>query len=211
MARKTKEDAKKTYLALLEAAQRIFIKQGIAKTTLNHIAKDAGMTRGALYWHFENKDALILALWEDGAGSLNREITNALENLKDEKHPAETFREIMHSMINAVLDDPKLSQSLKIIMNCVEITDEETPLRAYLQEKHSAYYTSMTTAVGYLKNQSMLKVELAAETISAGLLSYVYGLVHSHLEPAKLINLERDGIALIDLYLNSFLKETVKG
>ncbi len=208
MARKTKEDAQKTYQALLKAAQQIFIEQGIAKTTLNHIAKEAGMTRGALYWHFENKDALILALWEEGAGSLNREITHALENLSDEEQPAETFRGVMHSMINAVLVDPKLSQSLKIIMNCVEITDEETPLRGYLQEKHGAYYTSMTTAVEYLKSQSMLKVELAAETISAGLLSYVYGLVHSHLEPAKLINLERDGIALIDLYLNSFLKET---
>ena len=207
MARKTKEDAQKTYQALLEAAQRLFIKQGIAKTTLNHIAKDAGMTRGALYWHFENKDALILALWEDGAGSLNHEITNALENLKDNKQPAEIFREIMRSMINAVLDDPKLSQSLKIIMNCVEITDEETPLRGYLQEKHGSYYTSMTIAIEYLKSQSLLKVELAAETISAGLLSYIYGLVHSHLEPTQLINLERDGIDLIDLYLNSFLKK----
>ena len=99
MARKTKEDTQKTYEALLEAAQRIFIKQGIANTTLNHIAEEAGMTRGALYWHFENKDALILALWEDGAGSLNSEITHALEHLSEDDNPAETFRTIMHSMI----------------------------------------------------------------------------------------------------------------
>ena len=206
MARKTKEDAQKTYKALLEAAQKTFIRQGIANTTLNHIAEEAGMTRGALYWHFENKDALILALWEDGAGSLNRDITQALENLNKEKNPAEVFRRIMHSMINSVLNDPKLSQSLKIIMNCVEITDEATPLRDYLQKKHGSYFNSMKIAIEHLKNQSLLKVDLKAETLSAGLLSYVYGLVHSHLEPAELINLERDGIDLIDLYLNSFLK-----
>ena len=206
MARKTKEDAQKTYKALLEAAQKTFIRQGIANTTLNHIAEEAGMTRGALYWHFGNKDALILALWEDGAGNLNRDITQALENLYQEENPSVVFRSIMHSMINSVLDDPKLSQSLKIIMNCVEITDEATPLRDYLQKKHGSYFNSMKIAIEHLKNQSLLKVDLKAETLSAGLLSYVYGLVHSHLEPAELINLERDGIDLIDLYLNSFLK-----
>ena len=207
MARKTKEEAQKTYQALLEAAQRLFINKGIANTTLNQIAKEAGMTRGALYWHFENKDALILALWEDGAGGFNRETTYALEHLSNVENPTGTFRELMHGMISAVLTDPKLSQSLKIIMNCVEITDEETPLRAYLQEKYASYFNSIAIAVEHLKGQSMLKVDLAADTIAAGLLSYLYGLVNSHLEPTKLINLERDGIALIDLYLNSFLKE----
>ena len=206
MARKTKEEAQKTYQALLEAAQRLFIKQGIANTTLNHIAKEADMTRGALYWHFENKDALILALWEDGAGGFNQEVTYALEHLSDVEKPDDAFREILHSMIAAVLNDPKLSQSLKIIMNCVEITDEETPLRAYLQDKYASYFSSMAIALGYLKDQSMLKVELSANTIAAGLLSYLYGLVNSHLEPTKLIDLEKDGIDLIDLYLNSFLK-----
>ncbi|MEB8431834.1 TetR family transcriptional regulator [Cocleimonas sp. KMM 6892] len=207
MARKTKEDAQKTFQALLEAAQRLFIKQGIANTTLNQIAKEAGMTRGALYWHFENKDALIMALWEEGAGSFNHETTHALENLSENENPADTFRLLMHGVIGAVLTDPKLSQSLKIIMNCVEITDEETPLRAYLQEKYTSYFTSMAIAIEHLKSQSMLKVELSANTIAAGLLSYLYGMVNSHLQPSRLINLENDGIALIDLYLNSFIKD----
>ncbi len=207
MARKTKEEAKKTFQALLEAAQRLFLKKGIANTTLNEIANEAGMTRGALYWHFENKEALILALWEDGAGKFNREITHALEHLSDNETPVATFKALMHSMISTVLTDPKLSQSLKIMMNCVEITDEETPLRAYLQERCVSYFSAMSTAIEHLKKQSMLKIELTPETIAAGLLSYLYGLVNSHLEQTQLINLERDGTALVDLYLNSFLKE----
>ena len=207
MARKTKEEAQKTFYALLEAAQRLFINKGIANTTLNQIAKEAGMTRGALYWHFENKEALILALWEDGAGAFNRDTAFALEHLSEEKKPADALRQLFHSMIDAVLNDPKLSQSLKIIMNCVEITEEETPLRAYLHEKHRSYFTSMEIAIEHLKGQSMIKVELSSQTIAAGLLSYVYGLVNSHLDPSALIDLENDGIALVDLYLDSFLKK----
>lgn len=204
MARKTKEETEKTYHALLDAAQIVFVKQGVAKTTLNHIAKQAGMTRGALYWHFENKDALILALWEEHAGTLNKNMTNALTNLDKEK-PAKAFRRIMQNTLQTILDDPKLSQALKIIMYCVEITDEKTPLYNYLQEKHKSYFDSMLIALMLLKEKGVIKVELSPITLTSGLLAYIYGLVHMHLEPEPLINLQRDGIALIDFYMDGFL------
>lgn len=210
MARKTKEETEKTYHALLGAAQRIFVRQGIAKTTLNHIAIEAGMTRGAVYWHFENKDALILALWEEGAGHLNLQVTQSLENLSNEtgdKHnAADEFRAIMQGAIKEILEDPGLSQSLRIMMNCVEITDEETPLREYLLGKHESYFRSTKIALEHLKSLNLLKSDLSPETLSSGMLSYVYGMIHIHLEPGDFINLERDGEVLIDLYLDGFLK-----
>ncbi|AZS49965.1 TetR family transcriptional regulator [Entomomonas moraniae] len=57
--RRTKEDAEKTKLAILEAAEQLFLKKGVSKTSLEEIARTAGMTRGAVYWHFKNKDHLI--------------------------------------------------------------------------------------------------------------------------------------------------------
>lgn len=57
--RRTKEDAEKTKVAILEAAEQLFLKKGVSKTSLEEIAKSAGMTRGAVYWHFKNKDHLI--------------------------------------------------------------------------------------------------------------------------------------------------------
>lgn len=57
--RRTKEDAEKTKVAILEAAEQLFLKKGVSKTSLEEIAKHAGMTRGAVYWHFKNKDHLI--------------------------------------------------------------------------------------------------------------------------------------------------------
>lgn len=64
MARKTKEDAEHTYAALLEAAEQVFFDKGVAHTTLADIASAAGMTRGAIYWHFKDKAALLQALFE---------------------------------------------------------------------------------------------------------------------------------------------------
>jgi TetR/AcrR family acrAB operon transcriptional repressor/TetR/AcrR family transcriptional repressor of mexAB-oprM operon len=62
MARRTKEDAEKTRESLLDAAERVFLRRGVAKSTLEEIAREAGLTRGAVYWHFENKIAIFRAM-----------------------------------------------------------------------------------------------------------------------------------------------------
>ncbi|AYL63202.1 acrEF/envCD operon transcriptional regulator [Citrobacter youngae] len=63
MVRKTKADALKTRQLLIETAIVQFAARGVSNTTLNDIADAANVTRGALYWHFENKTQLFNELW----------------------------------------------------------------------------------------------------------------------------------------------------
>ena len=65
MARRTKAEAEATRRRLLEVAERIFHAKGVATTSLEEIASEAGVTRGAVYWHFANKADLFMALFED--------------------------------------------------------------------------------------------------------------------------------------------------
>ncbi len=60
--RRTKADAEATRQKILSAAERVFYEKGVSNTTLEEIAKAAGVTRGAIYWHFANKTDLFLAL-----------------------------------------------------------------------------------------------------------------------------------------------------
>lgn len=62
MGRKSKNEAEVTRQQLLDAAERLFFEQGVANTSLNQIAEAAGMTRGAIYWHFKNKVELFEAM-----------------------------------------------------------------------------------------------------------------------------------------------------
>jgi TetR/AcrR family acrAB operon transcriptional repressor len=66
MARRTKEDALATRDSILDAAELLFVEQGVSRTTLQHIATAAGVTRGAIYWHFLDKGAMFNA--HDGTG-----------------------------------------------------------------------------------------------------------------------------------------------
>lgn len=65
MARKTKEEALKTRQMLLDAAIEQFARRGVSNTTLTDIADAAGVTRGAVYWHFSSKSELFNAMWQE--------------------------------------------------------------------------------------------------------------------------------------------------
>lgn len=62
MARKTKEDAEQTRLAILDSALQTFYEKGFSRTTFDEIARRINLTKGAVYWHFRNKPDLIAAL-----------------------------------------------------------------------------------------------------------------------------------------------------
>jgi AcrR family transcriptional regulator len=64
MARKTKDEAGKTRDAILNAAENVFYDHGVTRTTLDQIASAAGVTRGAVYWHFKDKLELCAAMAE---------------------------------------------------------------------------------------------------------------------------------------------------
>jgi len=61
--RKTKSEAEKTRQHLLDAALEVFWRKGVTSASLQEIAEEAGVTRGALYWHFANKEAFFEALF----------------------------------------------------------------------------------------------------------------------------------------------------
>ncbi len=62
MSRKVKKEAEKTRGRILASALALFTRKGYDRTTFNDIAARLKMTKGAVYWHFESKEALLVAL-----------------------------------------------------------------------------------------------------------------------------------------------------
>ena len=60
MARRRKEDAEKTRRRILASALSLFVRKGYERTTFNDIAARLKMTKGAVYWHFESKERLLV-------------------------------------------------------------------------------------------------------------------------------------------------------
>lgn len=61
--RRTKAEAAETRAAILAAAEQLFFEKGVSNSRLEDIATAAGVTRGAVYWHFANKTDVFLELY----------------------------------------------------------------------------------------------------------------------------------------------------
>lgn len=60
---------------ILDASLRLFSERGFARTTVRDIARQAGITDAAIYYHFDSKRELLEALVEE------RGFLNSLQNL----------------------------------------------------------------------------------------------------------------------------------
>ncbi len=104
MARKTKQEAQETRQHILDVALRLFSQQGVSSTSLGEIAKAAGVTRGAIYWHFKDKSDLFSEIWE-----LSESNIGELELEYQAKFPGDPLSVLTVFCKNGDITNPELS------------------------------------------------------------------------------------------------------
>jgi AcrR family transcriptional regulator len=83
----------RTRAKLLEAARAMIREKGYARTTLEAVARRAGMTTGAIYGNFKNREDLFIALGQ-----------TYWAPVKPRVKPGATFAEVMRAMAEATLE-----------------------------------------------------------------------------------------------------------
>ncbi len=63
---------------ILDAAATLFAAKGYQAASIRDIVKVAGMLPGSLYYHFANKDALLVAVYAEGVRRIDAAVTMAL-------------------------------------------------------------------------------------------------------------------------------------
>ncbi|MBA1275481.1 TetR family transcriptional regulator [Stutzerimonas azotifigens] len=131
--RRTKEDAEKTRIAILASAERLFLERGVAHTSLDQIAREAGVTRGAIYWHFENK----AHLFHEMLNQVRLPPEQLAERLSrcDQQQPLRVLRDLCVEGIETLGHDEQKQRILTILLHRCEFTDE---LRE-AEERHNAF------------------------------------------------------------------------
>jgi AcrR family transcriptional regulator len=75
---------------IVAAATRVIARQGYARTSLNDIAREAGMSKGAVHYHFPSKEALVAKVLETACDAVAERTRRAWERGGDD--PFEALR-----------------------------------------------------------------------------------------------------------------------
>ncbi|MBR1375278.1 MAG: TetR/AcrR family transcriptional regulator [Cardiobacteriaceae bacterium] len=89
--RRTKEEVEETKNLIIETAIKLFDEKGYKYTKMSHIAVEANMTRGAVYWHFKNKQEILRALCEQYLKNDINELQKLLNGHYSWQQTAEIF------------------------------------------------------------------------------------------------------------------------
>lgn len=122
MVRRTKDEAEQTRGAILDAAEVVFYKQGVARTSLQQIAEAAGVTRGAVYWHFRNKNEVLEALTQRVILPQEHVIERLLKSASDDS--LEEMHQATREALQKIIHEPQRRRICKILFQRCEYTDD---------------------------------------------------------------------------------------
>ena len=107
---------------ILDAAEDVFNECGYSNTTLNEIAEAAGLTRGAIYWHFKNKEDLFQAMCLRIREPMDALIEGIVE--KDVNDPIAQLSRTHETIMLEVINNPHYRRVLNILFHKCEFTRE---------------------------------------------------------------------------------------
>ena len=82
---------------IVQAAYAEFLAQGFQKASLHKIAENAGVTTGAIYTRYKNKDALFVSLLQDFLGGLETIFAPAVQEYEKARQ-AGTTEALLHAI-----------------------------------------------------------------------------------------------------------------
>jgi len=199
MVRRTKEDAEATRHQILDAAETVFTEKGVARTSLADIATAAGVTRGAIYWHFKNKADLFHAMLERVKMPMDEMIGQlSVEQLAN---PLAFLRSGTLSVLDRVATDVQTRRVFDIVIHKCELVDEMAVARERHLESRAGCLSQIEEGVCAAIAQGALPKTLDPHSAAIGLHALIDGLISNWVLHPDSFSLSREAGKIIDIYL----------
>jgi TetR/AcrR family acrAB operon transcriptional repressor len=195
MVRRTKEEAAATREALLDAAEHVFRDKGVAHATLAEVAEAAGLTRGAVYWHFRDKGDLFEALC--ARVTLPMESMLAEAGRSTQADPLAALANLAVDGLTRLASDPHAQAVFDVIFNKCEFSAE---LEAVAERRRTSDCDCLSH-IGQLLHQAVECEQLPPDTdvgLAANWInSFMVGAMHQWVRNPGAYDLERAAPSMV--------------
>ncbi|MGE0356122.1 MAG: TetR family transcriptional regulator [Burkholderiales bacterium] len=198
MARRTKLEAQETRSRLLDAAEQVFHERGVARTSLEEVAKAAGLTRGAIYWHFKDKADLFEAMMDRVTLPLEDILSGAGGDAPAD--PLSLLKLCTTDVLLRTARDKQLQRVFDIAYHKCEYVGDAAPVR----DRHIASQQDCLRQIekGFKAcvATGALPASVHPREAAMGALSLVSGLIANWVLAPKSFALERHAESLVETY-----------
>lgn len=199
MARRTKEDALVTRDQILDAAEHVFQRRGVSRTSLQEIAQEAGLTRGAIYWHFQNKADLFDAMLQRVTLPMEARFNSQPE--AEAADPLQHLRRNVATAFHQTVHDQQVRRVFEIASHKVEYVDELQALRERHISERADCLNDLDRLLKLAVASGQLPQGVALPGACIGLHALIDGLMHNWLLNPESFDLEVVGAQAMDAYL----------
>jgi TetR/AcrR family acrAB operon transcriptional repressor len=196
--RRTKAEAAMTRDNVLKAGLVVFGRKGFSAATLEDVAREAKVTRGAIYWHFGSKAELFTALearYSARSVEIVRQAVAAGGN-------AETvLRRVLADLLAAVENDAELRSVMELSLFKTEHTYELAAAERQAREISRALQNEIAAVVQAGIASKELRRDLDPQAAARGCLALVYGILLLWLQDPQAFSLADSAEPLAKIFL----------
>lgn len=176
--RRTKSESEETRQRIMNAAETVFVDIGVSRASMEKIAAEAGVTRGAIYWHFANKQEMLGAIIRRVHGIHDAVIARAFE---DGSEPLQSVLDWALEVIELFASDEHTRKVYKIVVTRCEYVGEMQEALVWQQEMHATMDANFTRAFEAAEAEGQLGRGWDACTASLTLRCFMSGMLDNWL------------------------------
>jgi AcrR family transcriptional regulator len=180
---------------ILDAAALVFARSGFSKARMDDIAAEAGLSKGTLYWYFNSKDEIILAM-------MDRLFERELADLEALQHADGTAAERMSDFAEFFIRD--ISQFLELIPIAYEylsLSFRDNTIQQTLSKYSRSYLELMAPIIQEGIDQGEFR-QVAANEVAIAISAIVEGTILLWVYDSETIQVEKHIRSGIDLLLD---------
>jgi len=119
------------YYKIIDAATKIFAKKGFHQAKISEIAREAKIADGTIYIYFENKDDILISLFEE---QMNAVLDNMVKKISEQNNPIKKLEKFALTHLQLIEQKKNLAEIIQ-----VEIRQSSKFMKEYKNEKFTQY------------------------------------------------------------------------